>query len=245
MFRHEGSDGAWHWHFEDSKIWDKIYKIDILPMQQYRIQDILKRVEDDPSVGEILYGDENLGYGFFKEIPKELANIRGLTGDLIVDHNELTSLKNSPLDIDGSVFAAWNQLETLEGSPSTVDGDFKVDRNNLKNLKGLPKDITGDLHINMNPLESLEGAQDTSVGGTVFIGGWPIRKVGGPKERPPHMETDKVIAAFKHIGGGLGAGELFPGRWRETPGGVQVVPAHVRAYPDDTNHWDDRHPAAM
>ena len=37
MFRHEGSDGAWHWYFEDSKIWDKIYKMDILPMQQYRM----------------------------------------------------------------------------------------------------------------------------------------------------------------------------------------------------------------
>ena len=241
MFRHEGSDGAWHWYFEDSKIWDKIYKMDILPMQQYRVQDILKKIEDDPSVGEILYGDENLGYGFFKEIPKELANIRGLAGDLIVDNNALTSLKNSPVDIDGSVFAANNQLETLEGSPSTVDGDFKVDRNNLKNLKGLPKDISGDLHINMNPLESLEGAENTVVGGTVFIGGWPMHF---PADHPRHMKPDNVIAAFKHIGKGLGAGELHPGKWRETPGEVQVVPPGVRVYPSP-KHWDMRHPAAL
>jgi hypothetical protein len=232
MFKHEGSDGAWHWHFEDTKIWDKIYKIDILPMQQDRIEHILKRVEDDPSFGEIINGDENLSHGFFKEIPKELANIRGIDGDLLVNNNELTSLKGSPTDVEGSVFAANNQLETLEGGPSTVDGDFKVDRNNLKNLKGLPEEISGDLHINMNPLESLEGAERTVVGGTVFIGGWPIRKVSGPKERPPHMATDKVIAAFKHIGKGLGKGELLPGRWRETPGEVQVVPAHVNAYPE-------------
>ena len=232
MFRHEGGDGAWHWHFEDTKLWDKINEIDVIPVQQDRIQHILKRVEDDPSFGEIVVGDENLSYGFFKEIPKELRNIRGVDGDFIVSDNRLTSLEGSPTDVEGSVFAARNQLETLEGGPVMVDGDFKVDNNKLKNLKGLPKHITGDLHINMNPLESLEGAQDTSVGGTVFIGGWPIRKVGGPKERPPHMETDKVIAAFKHIGKGLGAGELFPGRWRETPGEVQVVPPHVRTYPE-------------
>ena len=242
MFRHEGADGAWHWHFEDTKIWDKIYNIDVLPGQRDRIEHILKRVDDDPSFGEIINGDENLSHGFFKEIPKELANIRGVDGDLLLNNNELTSLKGSPTDVEGSVFAANNQLETLEGGPVMVDGDFKVDRNNLKNLKGLPKDITGDLHINMNPLESLEGAENTVVGGTVFIGGWPIRKVSGPKERPPHMETDKVIAAFKHIGKGLSKGELMPGRWRETSGEVQVVPAHVNAYPAPGHYTGNRPP---
>ena len=253
MFRHEGSDGAWHWYFEDSKIWDKIYKMDILPMQQYRVQDLLKKIEDDPSVGEILYGDENLGYGFFKEIPKELANIRGLIGDLIVDNNELTSLKNSPVDIDGSVFAANNQLETLEGSPSTVDGDFKVDRNNLKNLKGLPGHISGDLHINMNPaLESLKGAENTVVGGTVFVGGWPVEDALDAAEArasalehlaPDFLKRGNIIDAFKHIGKGLGRGELHPGRWGDTPGEVQYVPPYVRVYPSPP-HWDMRHPSA-
>ena len=48
---------------------------------------------------------------------------------------------------------------------------------------------------------------------------------------PEFMERDNIIAAFKHIGKGLGKGELHPGSWRETPGEVQVVPRHVRAYP--------------
>ena len=230
MFKHEGGDGAWHWHFEDTKLWDKINEIDVIPVQQDRIQHILKRVEDDPSFGEIVIGDENLSYGFFKEIPKELRNIRGVDGDFIVNDNRLTSLEGSPTDVEGSVFAARNQLETLEGGPVMVDGDFKVDNNKLKNLKGLPKDITGDLHINMNPLESLEGAQDTSVGGTVFVGGWG--NPGGETDAPDFMKRDKVIAAFKHIGKGLGRGELHPGKWRETPGEVQYVPRFVRAYPE-------------
>ena len=229
MFKHEGYDGAWHWHFEDTKLWDKINEVDVIPVQQDRVQHILKRVEDDPSFGEIVNGDENLSHGFFKEIPKELRDIRGVDGDFIVSDNRLTSLEGSPTDVEGSVFAARNQLETLEGGPVMVDGDFKVDNNNLKNLKGLPKDITGDLHINMNPLESLEGAQDTSVGGTVFVGGWG--NPGGETDAPDFMKRDKVIAAFKHIGKGLGKGELHAGKWRETPGEVQYVPRHVRAYP--------------
>ena len=233
MFKHEGGDGAWHWHFEDTKLWDKINEIDVIPLQQDRIQNILKRVEDDPSFGEIMIGDENLSYGFFKEIPKELRNIRGVDGDFIVNDNRLTSLEGSPTDIEGSVFAARNQLETLEGGPVMVDGDFKVDNNKLKNLKGLPKDITGDLHINMNPLESLEGAQDTSVGGTVFVQKYPKDRELFPMAADyEFLEKDNVIAAFKHIGKGLGRGELHPGKWRETPGEVQYVPKYVRAYPE-------------
>ena len=248
MFRHEGGDGAWHWHFEDTKLWDKINEIDVIPVQQDRIQHILKRVEDDPSFGEIIIGDENLSYGFFKEIPKELRNIRGVDGDFIVSNNRLTSLEGSPTDVEGSVFAARKQLETLEGGPVMVDGDFKVDNNKLKNLKGLPKHITGDLHINMNPLESLEGAQDTSVGGTVFVGGWGKKDYtvhnppnpGGETDAPDFMKRDKVIAAFKHIGKGLGKGELHAGKWRETPGEVQYVPRFVRAYPEP-EHPDPRY----
>ena len=248
MFKHEGGDGAWHWHFEGTKLWDKINEIDVIPVQRDRVQHILKRVEDDPSFGEIVNGDENLSYGFFKEIPKELRNIRGVDGDFIVNDNRLTSLEGSPTDVEGSVFAARNQLETLEGGPVMVDGDFKVDNNKLKNLKGLPKHITGDLHINMNPLESLEGAQDTSVGGTVFVGGWGKKDYtvhnppnpGGETDAPDFMKRDKVIAAFKHIGKGLGRGELHPGKWRETPGEVQYVPRFVRAYPEP-DHPDPRY----
>jgi len=234
MFRWEGDDGRWYWYFEDSKVWKMIYKLHVIPLQQDRIQNVKKRMVDDPSVGLLVNGDANLGHGFFKEIPKELANVRGVDGDLIVNSNRLTSLKNSPIDIDGSVFAANNELETLEGGPSTVDGDFKVDRNNLKNLKGLPEQISGDLHINSNPLESLEGAENTVVGGTVFVGGWhPEGHVTGDWETsaPDFMQRDKVIDAFKHIGKGLGRGKVYPSAWRGTPGEVQYVSQDVRVYP--------------
>ena len=250
MFRHEGSDGAWHWYFLDSKIWDKIYKIDVLPMQQDRKQDILKRIEEDPSAGLLIDGDVNLGYGFFEEIPKELANVRGIVGDFMIERNRLTSLKNSPIDIDGSVYAAHNELETLEGAPSTVDGSLFVNNNNLKNLKGLPEHISGDLHINMNPaLESLKGAENTVVGGTVFVGGWPIEDALAhaqadasalEQNAPDFLKRDKVIAAFKHIGKGKAKGPVMQGRWQDQEGEVIYVPKHVRAYSRAPHpvHWN-------
>jgi len=250
MIRHEGADGAWHWYFEDSKIWDKIYKINVLPMQQDRLQDIKKRMFDDPSVGLLVDADVNLSHGFFEEIPKELANVRGITdGDFNVQYNRLTSLKNSPLDVEGSVYAAHNKLETLEGAPSTVDGSFYVDNNNLKNLKGLPEHISGDLHINMNPaLESLKGAENTVVGGTVFVGGWPIAERAGTQTSalehlaPDFMKRGNIIDAFKHIGKGKPTGEVMQGKWQDTKGEVIYVPPYVRAYPRP-RHPDQRMPA--
>lgn len=230
MFRHEGADGAWHWHFEDTKLWDKINEIDILPMQQARIQDVKKRMFEDPSVdGLIIDGDANLSSSFFKEIPKELANVSGvMDGNFNVQNNLLTSLKNSPLDIEGNFYAAHNELETLEGGPLRVDKSFYVDNNNLKNLKGLPEHISGDLHINANPLESLEGAENTYVGGTVFVGGWPQHF---PADRPRHMQSDKIIDAFKHIGEGKPKGKLNTDDRQETEGEVQIVEPGQRVYP--------------
>ena len=193
---------------------------------------------DDPSAGLLIDADANLSHSFFKEIPKELANVRGVTdGDFNVQDNRLTSLKNSPLDIEGSFYAGRNELETLEGAPSVVDGSFFVNNNYLKNLKGLPEHISGDLHINMNPLESLEGAEKTVVGGTVFIGGWPMHF---PADHPRHMKPDKVIDAFKHIGKGKAKGPVHAGRWREQEGEVQVVPPGARAYPEPGHpvHWN-------
>ena len=227
MFRHEGGDGAWHWHFKDTKLWDKINEIDVIPVQQQRLQDIRKRMFDDPSAGLLVDGDVNLSHGYFDEIPEEIANIRGITdGSLYLNNNRLTSLKNSPMDVEGSVHAAFNELETLEGGPEIVEGDFKVDNNNLKNLKGLPKYISGDLHINDNPLESLEGAQDTIVDGTVFV-----QKEPRFHDKSWLLYPDNVIAAFKRIGKGLPTGDLFGDKWGRAPGEVQYLPRYVRTYP--------------
>ena len=182
----------------------------------------------DPSVdGLLIDGDANLSYSFFTEIPKELANVKGvMDGNFNVQNNRLTSLKNSPLDIEGNFYAAHNELETLEGGPLMVDKSFYVDNNNLKNLKGLPEHISGDLHINMNPLESLEGAENTYVGGTVFV-----QKEPRLNDKRWLMHKDNVIAAFKRIGEGKPKGKLNTDDRQETEGEVQYVATGARVYP--------------
>tara|TARA_R110000744_G_scaffold258962_1_gene374208 strand:- start:154 stop:1788 length:1635 start_codon:yes stop_codon:yes gene_type:complete len=210
MIKREASDGEWQYYFEDTKLWKWIYSMVVAPLQQYRIQFITKGIGEDENYGTILDGDMNLSYGQFREIPKEVE-VRGVDGDVNLHQNLLTSLKNSPIDVEGDFYAGHNQLESLEGGPSTVDGDYKVDHNKLKNLKGLPEYIAGDLHINANPLESLEGAENTVVGGTIFVGGWPVEDAGTltplgqakknliERDAPDFMKPDKIKAAFKKI----------------------------------------------
>ena len=210
MIKREASDGEWQYYFEDTKLWKWIYSMVVAPLQQYRIQFITKGIGEDENYGTLLDGNMNLSYGQFKEIPKEVE-VRGVDGDVNLHQNLLTSLKNSPIDVEGDFYAGHNQLESLEGGPSTVDGDYKVDHNKLKNLKGLPEYIAGDLHINANPLESLEGAENTVVGGTIFVGGWPVEDAGTltplgqakknliERDAPDFMKPDKIKAAFKKI----------------------------------------------
>ena len=216
-----GSGPGTYYFFPDSKLWENIYKTEVVPEQQHRIKSIKKAIHNEPGFGKYIDGKLNLSYMYLKEIPKELE-VRGTTksdkgwasdrgGDVNLQKNLLTSLKNSPREIDGDLYAGQNYIETLEGGPEVVTGDYKIAYNKLKNLKGIAKEIGGDLHIEGNPLESLDGAQDTVVLGKVFIGGWPYDPDDrgghprlehdrvGPIHRaaPDFLKSDKVRAAFK------------------------------------------------
>jgi len=205
-----GRDTGTYYFFPDSKIWEAIHKKDIVPRQKHLIKSTQQAIHRDPGYGKYINGNLNLSYGYFKEIPKQLK-VDAVEGDLNLQTNLLTSLKNAPKEVEGDLYAGANYIETLEGGPEIVTGDYKIAYNKLKNLKGLAKEIGGDLHIEGNPLESLDGAQDTVVLGKVFIGGWPydpddrggIDRLGidrvGPNQRaaPDFLKSDKVRAAFK------------------------------------------------
>jgi len=235
-----GSGPGRYYFFPDSKLWENIYKTEVIPEQQAKIKNIKKAIHNEPGYGKYIDGKLNLSYMYLKEIPKELE-VRGTTksdkgwvgdrgGDVILTKNLLTSLKNSPREIDGELNAQLNYIETLEGGPEIVTGDYKIAYNKLKNLKGLAKEIGGDLHIEGNPLESLDGAQDTVVMGKVILGGWPYDPDDrgghprlatdrvGPIHRaaPDFLKSDKVRAAFKEPKEGPDRG---PGRM-----GVSYLP---------------------
>jgi len=179
-----GSGPGRHYFFPDSKLWERIHKKEILPAQKDRIKKNKKAIHKEGGQTYI-DGNLNLSYMYLKEIPRELE-VAAVEGDLNLQSNLLTSLKNSPEHVDGDLYAGGNSIETLEGGPEIVTGDYKIAYNKLKNLKGIAKEIGGDLHIEGNPLESLDGAQDTVVLGKIFVGGWPMpdRFEPGPEPAP-------------------------------------------------------------
>ena len=179
-----GSGPGRHYFFPDSKLWERIHKKEILPAQKDRIKKNKKAIHKEGGQTYI-DGNLNLAYMYLKEIPRELE-VAAVEGDLNLQSNLLTSLKNSPEHVDGDLYAGGNSIETLEGGPEIVTGDYKIAYNKLKNLKGIAKEIGGDLHIEGNPLESLDGAQDTVVLGKIFVGGWPVDR--DPEGRPPVAE---------------------------------------------------------
>ena len=205
-----GRDTGTYYFFPDSKIWEAIHKKDIVPRQKHLIKSTQKAIHHDPGYGKYINGNLNLSYGYFKEIPKQLK-VDAVEGDLNLQTNLLTSLKNAPKEVEGDLYAGANYIETLEGGPEIVTGDYKIAYNKLKNLKGIAKEIGGDLHIEGNPLESLDGAQDTVVMGKVFVGGWPVDMADrgdvdrlatdtvGPVHRaaPDFLRAPAIRAAFK------------------------------------------------
>ena len=204
-----GAGPGRHYFFPDSKLWERIHKKEILPAQKDRIKKNKKAIHKEGGQ-RYIDGNLNLAYMYLKEIPRELE-VAAVEGDLNLQSNLLTNLKNSPEHVDGDLYAGQNYIETLEGGPEIVTGDYKIAYNKLKNLKGIAKEIGGDLHIEGNPLESLDGAQDTVVLGKVFLGGWPYDPDDrgghprlehdrvGPNQRaaPDFLKSDKVRAAFK------------------------------------------------
>lgn len=71
-------------------------------------------------------------------------------------YNNLTSLKNSPLEVTGSFLCDNNKLKNLNFSPLTVGGDFECQNNLLQSLNCMPKKIGNILVIDNNPLNILD-----------------------------------------------------------------------------------------
>ena len=121
-----------------------------------------------------VYGDLDLTYMNFSEIPLEFGHV---TGNFICYRNKLTSLKNCPDTIDGDFNCSFNKLSSLEygpknvggeyncgyneltslfGVPEIIKGKFNCVGNQLTSLKDLPKEILGDLACGNNPLKDLK-----------------------------------------------------------------------------------------
>lgn len=97
-------------------------------------------------------------------IPEIFSGIKCNYG-FYVQHNHLTSLKNSPKIVSGNFNCDNNLLENLVGGPEEVHGYYCESKTyktrKLKSLIGAPKIVRGNFYTDT---ESLEGCPE-SVGG--------------------------------------------------------------------------------
>ena len=95
----------------------------------------------------------------------------------IIDHifycfdNSLTSLKDAPQKVEGSVYCDNNSLTSLKGAPQKVKGDFYCYNNSLTSLEGAPKEVEGDFYCQKNKTKFTE--EDVravcKVGGRILV----------------------------------------------------------------------------
>jgi hypothetical protein len=84
---------------------------------------------------------------------------------VVMSEYKLTKLPIKFGKVSGSVLFNNNELTTLEGSPISVGGYFSCQNNKLTNLEGAPREVGGNFHCYKNKLTSLVGSP-RSVGGT-------------------------------------------------------------------------------
>jgi hypothetical protein len=97
-------------------------------------------------------GDVYLNGGLWTEIPAWLKDVE-ITGFFDCALNKLTTMKNCPLNIHGSIYLEFNKLKSLEGCPDKIKSYFYCHNNMLTTLEGCPKEISGDLTCKNNPVK--------------------------------------------------------------------------------------------
>lgn len=138
-------------------------------------------------------GYVNLGKYYLTEIPEFIKDVE-IRGDLIVNHNNLTSLKNSPRIVMGSFNCHNSKVHTLLGAPDSVH-NFFCDKNKIESLEGAPSEVTGTFICSNNPsLKTLKGAP-TKIGNSFYCNYSGLKSlefgptvVGSPKNKDEDNE---------------------------------------------------------
>lgn len=87
-------------------------------------------------------------------IPFKIGKV---TGNCILDYNNLTSLKNCPEYVGGDFSCGNNNLSSLEGIPKYVGGSLYLHSNFLTDLDFMPNTVGGSILLNSNRLTTLKG----------------------------------------------------------------------------------------
>lgn len=90
-----------------------------------------------------------------EECPVKFGKV---TGDFIINHCGLKSLKNMPSIVQGTFDCSENDIKNLVGGPLTVMRNYFCSHSGLITLEGVPEYIYGDLDISENLLTNFKWA---------------------------------------------------------------------------------------
>lgn len=137
---------------------EKLRQLNIRLLQQEVIDGDLKLDESfinmDPKFIKLkkVNGFVWLNSGQWTEIPEWLSNVE-IKDDFGCIFNKLTTLKNCPQKVEGSLYCGDNLLISLKGCPENIKGNFWCDCNELTSLEGCPKNIEENFYCNNNKVK--------------------------------------------------------------------------------------------
>ncbi len=118
-------------------------------LMKYRLKRFKINSDNSVSFSSDVYLN-NLG---FRELP---FKIRSVKGDLYLQYNKLSNLKNLPKIVGGTLNVSDNKLTTLEGCPEEIGEAFVISFNGLQKLDYFPKKIGGGINMVHNKIETVD-----------------------------------------------------------------------------------------
>lgn len=94
-----------------------------------------------------------------KEIPYKFGEI---SGDFLINFNQLTSLKNCPDVVFGVFNCSYNNITSLKYGPEKVFGNYLCQNNKLHDLEYIASFIDGELNCNSNDLINIKHINSNS-----------------------------------------------------------------------------------
>lgn len=111
-----------------------------------------------------------------KEIPFKINKVKGYFD---CSDNQLTSLKNCPVEVTGFFDCSQNELTSLEFGPKKVGTFYNCYNNKLNDLKHLPKKILGSLDYRNNNLTDNYFESDVKIVYTSLVSsGLEVNSIG-------------------------------------------------------------------
>jgi len=106
------------------------------------------------------YKEGEFGYWWTVTLGNEDIDGTDYEGNLVVNHQFLTSLYGAPRSVSGGFYCGDNRLTSLKHSPKTIGVSFCCENNEITSLEHCPITVGGNFSCNGNKLTSLADGPD-------------------------------------------------------------------------------------